>query len=592
MKNKVTAYIVIAISVCFAQPLTAQSQQDSPELERTIKVYSEYKPQINDAQRLSVNPTAYDTVKVPVELQYSFEAAPIEVNSALRTLRAVSVKGDKLQDLFRGYAAVGAGNYASFMADVRFMTERSRKYQNGVEFLHNSSAGKIRFENDEKHPANYMNNTLSLYTKRFLPHITLSAGVKPTYNRYLKYGRDVNSPILTPQDVQYDKKDIRRTMFSNQTYIGVQSNSANLNYLNYGSNLAHVVTVINPKQIENSIAIQAQARQNLGELLIGAEFSTEWNGVNFLPVDTTFFDTTLTKKNTTQISLKPYLVKNVDVFDFEVGLLAQQTFDANSKFTLYPQVRIAARLCNQTVMPYISYSGNYKQYSMLEMLNDNPYTTDFVLLQPTNYPVDVRVGARGRFAHIFPFHAYAQFKMFDNEYFWVNDFSTDDRNTFMPVYDDGNVLRLHGEIGISQKLLAVLAQLSYNHYWLDNEEQAWHRPAIESQIDVKWNIQNPLTANNKLVVTAQFFAYGSMYAQAETIQSFPAVGAHMVSFESKKLPTIADFNIHLDYYYNTALVIFCRVNNITATRYQQFYLYPSQRTNFLLGLSYSFGNKK
>ena len=582
MKNKITLYIVIAISICCAQPLAAQLPQDAPGLDRTIKVYSEYKPQINDAQRLSVNPTAYDTVKVPVELQYSFEAAPIEVNSELRTLRAVSVKGDKLQDLFRGYAAVGGGNYASFMADVRFMTERSRKYQNGIEFLHNSSAGKIRFENDAQYPANYMNNTLSLYTKRFLPHITLSAGVKPTYNRYLKYGRDVNSPILTPQDVQYDKKDIRRTVFSNLTYIGVQSNSANLNYLNYGSNLAHIVTAINPNQIENSIAVQAQARQNLGSLLIGAEFGTEWNGVNFVPADTTL------KKNTTQISLKPYLVKNVDIFDFEVGLLAQQTIDGSSNFKLHPQVRLAARLFNQTVTPYISYSGNYKQYSMLEMLNDNPYTTDFVLLQPANYPADVRAGARGRFAHIFPFHAYAQFKMFDNEYFWVNDFSTDDRNTFLPVYDDGNLLRLHGEIGISQKLLAVLAQLSYNHYMLDNQEQAWHRPAIESQIDVKWNIQNPVTANNKLVVTAQFFAYGSMYAQTEIIQA----DAQMVSFESKKLPTIADFNIHLDYYYNTALVIFCRVNNITATRYQRFYLYPSQRTNFLLGLSYSFGNKK
>ncbi|MCL2329279.1 MAG: hypothetical protein FWC39_12310 [Bacteroidetes bacterium] len=582
MKNKVTLYIVIAISVCFAQSVVAQSQpQESPELEKTIKVYSEYKPQINEAQRLLVNPTAYDTVKVPVELNYSFEAMPIDVVSELRTLRAVSVKGDKLQDLFRGYAAVGAGNYSSFMADVRFMTERSRQYQNGVEFLHNSSAGKIRFENDERYPANYMYNTLSLYTKRFLPHVTLFAGVKPSFNRYLKYGRDVNAPILTPQDVHYDKKDIRRTLFSNQTYVGVQSNSANLNYLNYGSNLGHVVTVINPKQIENSIALQAQARQDLGGLLLGAEFSTTWNGVNFVPADTTL------TKNTTQISLKPYLVKNVDIFGFEVGLLAQQTIDGNSKFTLYPQVQLSARLANQTVTPYVSYSGNYKQYSMLEMLNSNPYTTDFTLLQPTNYPADVRLGLRGRFAHIFPFHVYGQYKMFDNEYFWVNDFSTDERNTFVPVYDNGNMFRVHGEIGISNKLLTVLAQLSINHYSLDNELYAWHKPAGEIQIDVKWNIQNPLTANNKLVVTSQFFVYDGMYARSEEIHGFVSN-----FYEPILLPAIVDFNIHLDYYFNTALVIFARVNNITATRYQRFYLYPSQRTNFLVGLSYSFGNKK
>jgi hypothetical protein len=538
-------------------------------------VYSEYKPQISDAQRLTVNPVAYDTVQVPVELTYSFEAAPIDLKSELRTLKSVSVKGDKLQELFRGYAAVGVGNYSSFMADLRFMTERSRNYQNGIEFYHNSSAGKVRFENDEKYPANYMHDHLSLYTKRFLPRITLSAGIKPSFDRYLKYGRDVNSSILTPNDVLYDKKNIRKTMFSNHSYVGVQSNSANLNYLNYGGGVAHTITAINPSLLENSIALQAQAKQNVSELLIGAEFTTLWNGVNFTPADT------MITKNTTQIALKPYLIKNVDIFDFEVGLLAQQTIDGNTCFKLHPQVKLAAHLLNKTISPYVSYNGNYKQYSMLEMLNENPYASDFILLQPTNYNADVHLGVQGRLAHIVPFHAYAQFIMFDNAHFWVNDYRTDYRNTFMPVYDAGNVFRLHGEIGVSQKLFSALAQLSYNHYSLDNLEYAWHKPGVEAQIDVKYNIQNPVSATNKLVITAQFFGYGSQYALADDM-----------FYEAKKLPAIVDFNIHLEYYYHTALVIFCQVNNITATRYQRYYLYPSQRTNALFGLSYSFGNKK
>lgn len=575
MKNRVI-YIVIAVCISFVQPLIAQPLEDTSELNKTIKVYSEYKPQINDAQRLSVNPTAYDTVKVPVELKYSFEAAPIDVVSELRTLRAVSVKGDKLQDLFRGYAAVGGGNYNSFMADLRFMTERSRQYQNGIEFLHNSSAGKIRFEDNEKHPANYMYNTLSVYTKRFLPSVTLSAGVKPSFNRYLQYGRDVNSPLLS--EISYDKKDIRRNMFSNQSYVGVQSNTANLDYLNYDGNFGHIITVINPKQVENSINLQAQLKQNVGGLRLGAEFATEWHGVNFVPVDPVI------KKNTTQISLKPYLVKTVENFNFEVGLLAQQTIDGNSAFKLYPQVRLSANLLEETVVPYISYCGTYKQYSMLEMLNENPYASNFVLLQPTNTIADVRVGVQGRAATVVPFQAYVQYRVFNNEHFWVNNFKENSENTFVPEYDNGNMFRLHGEIGVSQKLFSALAQLSYNHYSLDNLEYAWHKPAVEAQIDLKYNIQNPLTATNKLVVTAQFFAYGSMYALAEI---FPAGSCKAV-----QMPTIVDFNLHLDYYYNTALVIFCRVNNITATRYQRFYLYPSQRANFLVGLSYSFGNKK
>lgn len=578
MKHKVLPYIIASVGICLSQSLVAQSQEDSPELNKTIKVYSEYKPQINDAQRLSVSPTAYDTVRLPVELKYTFEAAPVDVVSELRTLRAVSVKGDKLQDLFRGYAAIGGGNYNSFMAEFRFMTERSRKYQNGIEFLHNSSAGKIRFEDDEKYPANYMNNTLSIYTKRFLPKVTLSAGIKPSFNRYLNYGRNVNSSYIS--EVSYAKKEIRRTMFSNQSYVGVQSTNASLDYLNYAANLEHIITAINPKMLENSINLQAHVKQNISELLLGVDFETEWNGVNFEPNDIEI------KKNTTQISLKPFLEKSVENVNFKIGLLAQQTIDANSTFKLYPQARISAQFLKQTVVPYISYQGSYKQYSMLEMLNENPHVSDLTLLQPKNTIADLRLGVQGRAATIIPFHAYIQYNVFNNEHFWENNFVAQQENTFVATYDNGNMFRVHGEIGVQQKLFSALAQLSYNHYSLDKLEYAWHKPGIEAQIDLKYNVQNPVKATNKLVATAQFFAYGSMYALTE---DFPDA---ILSYSAEKMPAIVDFNIHLDYYFNTALIVFCRVNNITATRYQRFHLYPSQRTNFLAGLSYSFGNKK
>ncbi|MDR2963569.1 MAG: hypothetical protein LBU90_08090 [Bacteroidales bacterium] len=578
------------IGVLCAASLMAQSQPDSPELNKSIKVYSEYKPQVADAQRLTVNPTAYDTVKVPVELHYSFDAAPIEVTSELHTLRAVSVKGDKLRDLFRGYATVGGGNYATFMAQAGFMSERSRQYQNGIEFSHRSSAGKIRFEDNTKYPANYQFTNLSLYTKRFFTHQTLSAGITPSLNSYLKYGRNVVTPTeLTEWLATAAKKDYRRTQFSNRTYAGLQSNTANAYRFQYNTNVAHTITAINPRLAENSLQLRAQGRQNVGEMYIGGEFETAWNGVNFTPSDT------LIRRNTTQISLRPYLFKQIEIFDFELGLLVQQTFDGNSAFKPYPQARFSARLWQQSVTPYIAYKGYYKQHSMLEMLNENPYAADSTLLQASDFPIDAQLGIQGRVAQILPFHAYAQFKRFKNEHFWVNSFANNQENTFLPVYDNGNLIRLHGEFGVSQKVLSALAQLSYNHYALKTEEFAWHKPEVEAQIDVKWNIQNPLTGNNKLIVTSQFFAYGNIYAQLPHYvfpDSWETIDAISETPTYKKLPNIIDFNLHLDYYYNTALLIFCHVNNITATRYQQFYLYPSQRTNFLLGVSYSFGNKK
>ncbi|HPM12061.1 MAG TPA: hypothetical protein PK734_01070 [Bacteroidales bacterium] len=54
-----------------------------------------------------------------------------------------------------------------------------------------------------------------------------------------------------------------------------------------------------------------------------------------------------------------------------------------------------------------------------------------------------------------------------------------------------------------------------------------------------------------------------------------------------------DINLGVEYFYNSVMVVFFNVNNITAHSYQQYYLYPNQRTNFLVGLSYSFaGNRE
>jgi len=59
-----------------------------------------------------------------------------------------------------------------------------------------------------------------------------------------------------------------------------------------------------------------------------------------------------------------------------------------------------------------------------------------------------------------------------------------------------------------------------------------------------------------------------------------------------KLKNLYDINLGFDYYYNSLFVIFADINNIIGNKSQEYYLYPMQRTNFLIGLTYSFGGYK
>lgn len=51
---------------------------------------------------------------------------------------------------------------------------------------------------------------------------------------------------------------------------------------------------------------------------------------------------------------------------------------------------------------------------------------------------------------------------------------------------------------------------------------------------------------------------------------------------------IFDCNVGLEYYYSSVLVVFLDVNNLSATRYDRYYMYPSQRLNAMIGATYSF----
>ena len=89
---------VAVMALVFPMSLSAQTEEN-PELQKTIQVYSEYKPQISDASRISVNPKVYDTLDIQMNLKYSVTTTPLNTDYHIIPLKAVSVTGDKLWEI-------------------------------------------------------------------------------------------------------------------------------------------------------------------------------------------------------------------------------------------------------------------------------------------------------------------------------------------------------------------------------------------------------------------------------------------------------------------------------------------------------------
>ncbi|HON52065.1 MAG TPA: hypothetical protein PLS12_02545 [Bacteroidales bacterium] len=571
MKTSMLRFFVCIVSISLFINTYGQQDSISTELNKTIIVPSDYKPQISDAIRLSVPPRAYDTLDLRVDLYYSIQSKPLETAYTLKTLKPVSVVGDKLQELYKGYAAVGFGNYSQSYVNAKYTTERSRLKQQGIEIYHNASAGKVRFENDAKLPAGYTQDYIYAYAKRFNPSVITSASIKPMYSSAMRYGYQMYDTLfpMVP-DTILTKRSIKRNFFTNEISLGVQSATSDKSKLRYTSNLNHILTIVNPKTVENALFFEANAIKQFEQIQTGALLDVSWSGLNFAPIDT------LVSKNSARLQLLPFVGTTVDDWSLRVGVNLIESIGLNT-FKAYPDVRFDYNLLSYSLIPYIRYSGNLQHYSMNTMLFENPYTSNYVYLRPTNYKMNIEFGAKGRLLRTIPFVAACTISQFENMYFWVNDVvgTNGIQNSFIPVYDNGTRITLHGETGIKRKNLDVQAVVDYHQYALDSIQRAWHRPSIESKLLFKYAIVNPITNTNKMIVSSQFFYNDLLYAQT-------------VDGKVHKMNSIFDVNLGIEYYYTSVLVFFVNVNNITANTYQQYYLYPTQKTNFLVGLSYSF----
>jgi len=577
---KLIQYILLASLLVLGNSLFAQTAQDSisVELNKTIIVTSTPTVQLSDVVRISENPKAYDTLDLPVKLNYSINTKPVSTAYEINTLKAVSVTGDKLQELYRGEVALGAGNYATTYANVRYMTERSRVSQKGVDFYHYASAGKVMLDNDVKAAAGYSEDYIGLHVKKFNENYILSAAFKPNLKTLHLYGYETDKSLqfgTIPYDSTFSKKETSRKIFTITTQGGIASRTVEKEAFKHTNSIIHNVTFLNPKRIENAINVDANGAIDRLNMTFGYNADIEWSGVNFTASNP------ILDQNQISLGANPFISKSQDNWSLRAGILFSQMWGVD-QFKVYPDIQFEYDIKDYKAIPFIKYSGKHEMYTMNEMLELNSFVSDTFMLAPTNYKSIINLGIKGRLSKTVPYKLSLEINNFENMYFWYNDAIATDtaQNTFTALYDNGKSVSVYAETGVKRKFFDMILSARYTSYTLDVEEHAWHKPGFEAKYKMKYNIINPTSNKTKLTVRAEVFYDDGRYAKDP------------ISLNTKHMNGVFDCNVGLEYFYNSTLVIFFDVNNITGTKYQEFYMYPSQRINALIGAKYSFGGVK
>ncbi len=576
--TKLATYCAVLVS-----PLSLFAQTEEPELSKTIQVYSEYKPQISDAARISVNPKVYDTLDLQVNLKYDVATSPLKTDYHIIPLRAVSVKGDRLQELYKGEATVGLGNYMTGLFSLRYMTERSRLRQSGIEFYHQSSTSKLKRKiGEEKIFAGYTTDYFSAYWKRFYDKFTLYTSIKPEYKNFMRYGYQ---NIETFDGVVYEKKKIRRNVIGLNANVALVSNDTDVDALRYNADVNYDLSfATNPKNIENLVNLSGGLNKAFGRVVAGFDANYEMSILNFQPedLDSSQFESVL--------KVLPYAKVGTDDWSLKVGVNASPILGGNTQFKIFPDIAFAYSLPKVKMVPYFNFYGGVSMMSMKDMLEENPYVSDSIMVKPTINKLGFDLGLSGRIKKLVTYNAEFSVKAYDDMYFWIaerhnpvtlglTNIPVEDINTtYGVVYDNSMLMKAHADLGFLFRKVNCGIEANYYYWQLDTLSYAWYKPVVDATITSRFSILNPNNSKTKLSIEPS--AYFLLY-QDETNGDGDIAKS-----------CIFDLGLEANYYYNSVLRVFVDVNNILGLRYHRYVDYPCQRANFLIGLSYSFGGHK
>jgi outer membrane receptor protein involved in Fe transport len=167
--------------------------------------------------------------------------------------------------------------------------------------------------------------------------------------------------------------------------------------------------------------------------------------------------------------------------------------------------------------------------------------------------------------------------MIGNMLLYVND-TTYPGNRFEAIYDDGNVLNLHGEVSyqLREKLRIMIAG-DYFDYKMKHEIRAWYKPQVKLSFAANYNL------SDKIIVKADLFYLESQFAKTH-VNGDDSTG----KIVAEELNNLFDVNIGGEYRYTKRLGFFLNLSNIMNARYLRYMNYPTQRFSLMGGLSYSF----
>jgi hypothetical protein len=584
-KLKVIAVVLVVFGIQFSFSQVKDENIGS----EVVNIVKPYTPTISDAFKVKETPVLADEETHKKEkIQYNIFSFPVASTFTPSKGTAAAVDPQEKEKLFNNYATLGFGNYGTVNAELFVTKNISRTSYFGTMLRHLSSQGGIKdLVLDDKYSNTSLDLTYGVRERNLSWNIDL--GVKN--QMYNWYGLP-NYNIFTDAIIQ----NIDSKQNYNTIALGGKLALKNSFFKEASMQFKHFSDAFG--SAENRFFIKPQFDFKVMNQKVNTDFVFDYVSGDFdRRID---LINSAYNYSSLNFGFSPSIFYQQDDLSLQVGasvfysVLNRNTIgmplNKNSIY-MYPNIKASYKLVGNILIAYAGAEGNLQQNSYADFVDENPFVSPTLFIEPTDNKFDIYAGLKGKLANSVAFNVKASFLNQDNKALFLNNkfniLSTNTEgyaygNSFGVVYDNVKTMSLFGELKADfSKNLTFGINGTYNNYSSDTQAEAWNLPQLKIGSTVDFDI------TEKWYVGANVFFVGER-KDLVSMQNAAAVFPPMFDSTEVTLDSYFDLNAHVGFKYNARLTAFLKGNNLANQQYNRWSNFPVQGIQVLIGANYKF----
>lgn len=551
--------------------------QNKETYNEDVIVNVDFSPIVNDAMKLTQNPSIFDTNFSPIKLSFNRLDKGYHTTLKFDTIKPATVKGEPLATLYKTHLKAGLGTYFTPIFEASYSSLRNKSLLYGVDVSSHSSFGQIKDYGNSK----FSNEDVNLFAKKIFNSYSLTSRAFYNFDRHYFYG-DKRYDSLN-----IDKKDYRATYHNvglELSYTKLERDSSFMH--NAYFKLNNTSSPMGNHELDLKFLLDMNKTWNLfsgiSNQTLGLTFDYQEAFGHFSPkfsiitVDTnnhivvnSLLNSWYKFTNTRALfNFSPYMIFDMNKFHFFASLGLVPKHNGYNKFQILPTATISFEIIPQI----LNFYGGMKSQAILPTLNDikneNPYIAQSVLLEDeTNENLFAKI-----FLNVLPtcqLSLEAGFSSLRNHHFFYQTQAGNELNVCGIVYDNAKRYYATFEGSYSyENAFKITANATYQKVKTDSLNNPYYTPSFYCSLKAEYNYDEKLS-----------FSLTPTFKSRMKYSYFGKEG---------NLDPIFNINLGATYKYTEQLHFFIDLENLAFQRQYEYYNYPSQKLLAIIGATYCF----